>query len=54
VESQLAVKRAFGMHYDVVPWDKVVQSARPPNTGSSCYVPRASFGNVERRTVDGD
>jgi hypothetical protein len=28
--DRLAVKRAFGMHYDVVPWERVVQSAQPP------------------------
>jgi len=28
--EHLAVDRAFGMHYDVLPWSRVVDSARPP------------------------
>ena len=28
--DRLAVKRAFGMHYDVVPWERVVQAGQPP------------------------
>jgi hypothetical protein len=28
--ERLTVRQAFGMHYDVVPWDTVVASARPP------------------------
>ncbi len=30
--EHLAVKSAFGMHYDVLPWDKVVASARMPTS----------------------
>jgi hypothetical protein len=29
--DRLSVKRAFGMHYDAVPWDRVVQSAQAPH-----------------------
>jgi hypothetical protein len=28
--ERLAVTRAFGMHYDVMPWTKIIESARPP------------------------
>ena len=28
--EHLRVSRAFWMHYDVVPWNKVIESARPP------------------------
>jgi hypothetical protein len=28
--EHLTVKRAFGMHYDAVAWEKVIDSARPP------------------------
>ena len=28
--ERLVVRQAFGMHYDVAPWEKVVASAKPP------------------------
>jgi hypothetical protein len=28
--EHLNVTQAFGMHYDVVPWSKVIESAAPP------------------------
>jgi hypothetical protein len=28
--EHLAVDRAFGMHYDAIPWQTALDSARPP------------------------
>jgi len=33
--ERLMVTRAFGMHYDVLPWARIVEAARPPAAGGA-------------------